>query len=640
MKHVLAYLLMLLLPVSGAAQNTKTLSVSNRRAVESYNKALKAYDRYDYITAQSLLRESISIEPKFIEAYLVLSQTFYQMGNIPGAIEATQKAIDIDPSFYPNAFYTLGRFYLQVGEYQKAQNNLEHFISLKDISKNLEKSAHENIERCKFALNAVENPVPYNPVNIGTNINTDLDEYWPSLSADENTLVYTVKLPKPVNVGIRNTRWQEDFYISKRNTDGSWSKGIPVVPPLNTDINEGAQSLSSDGSTMYLTICSGVCNIYTSVMLHDSIWTAPVKLPPQINSAKYSEKQPSISPDGRTLYFVSNRPGGLGGFDIWKSEKNADGTWGNALNIGAPINTSGDEQSPFIHFDNQTLYFSSNGHIGMGSMDIYVTHLTDSGKWTNPVNLGYPINTHKSEEGLIVNANGSVAYYSTDMYPERGRDIFTFNLYPGIQPIPTSYVTGIVKNSKTLQPLEAQITLTDLSSRREAMNSSSNSTGKFLICLPTNKMYGLFTSAPGYLYHSEHFNLQGVFSFSKPFYLEILLSPVEKNEIIVLRNIFFELDSYALKPESNVELDRLITTLKANPTIAIEVGGHTDNQGTNEYNQELSEQRAKAVARYLLSHQIEPHRVKWIGYGETKPVASNSSPEGRAQNRRTEVKII
>lgn len=640
MKHLVIYALIVLLPAFAVAQTKKELSVNNRRAIENYNLALKSYDRYDYIEAQRLLRESIKIEPKFIEAHLVLSQTFYMMGNIPSAIEYLEKAIAINPNFYPRAYYTLGRFFLQIGEYQHAKEKLEYFLTLKDKSNEIEKSTYEAIERCKFAINAIANPVPYNPINIGSNVNTDLDEYWPSLSVDEKTLVYTVRLPKSVNVGIKNTKWQEDFYVSTKYNSPDWDKGTPIGDPINTEINEGAQALSADGKTMYYTICSGVCNLYTSVMQSDGTWAAPVKLPPQINASKYSEKQPSISPDGRTIYFVSNRPGGLGGFDIWKSDKNPDGTWSNAVNIGEPINSSGDEQSPFIHFDNQTLYFSSNGHMGMGSMDIYVTRLDSTGKWTKPLNFGYPINTYKSEEGLIVNAKGTVAYYSTDIIPERGRDIFTFNLYPEIQPIPTSYLTGVVKDSKTLEPLEAQVTLVDLLSKKEIMNTTTLKDGKFLVCLPTNKSYGLFASAPNYLFHSEHFDLKGIFSFDKPYYLEILLNPIVKDEILVLRNIFFALDSYELQPESTIELDKLVAILKQNPTIKIEVGGHTDDQGTNEYNQKLSENRAKSVAEYLIANKIDVNRVKWVGYGETKPVANNATPEGKAQNRRTEVKIL
>ncbi|MCB8964111.1 MAG: OmpA family protein [Bacteroidales bacterium] len=640
MKKKIILTLLILFPLLVVAQTKKPLSVNNRRAIENYNKALKHYDRYDYIEALRLLRESIRIEPKFIEAYLVTSQTYYMMNNIPGAIESIEKAIAIDPQFYPRAYYTLGRFLLQIGEYQQAKAKLEHYLTLKDKSKNLEKSAHESIERCVYAINAMANPVPYNPINLGSNLNTDLNEYWPSLSVDEKTLVYTVRLPKSANTGIKDTKWQEDFYISTQTSSNQWSQGIPLGAPLNTPINEGAQALSADGRTMYYTICSGVCNLYTSVMQSNGTWAAPVKLPPQINNPRTSEKQPSISPDGKTLYFVSNRPGGLGGFDIWKSDKNPDGTWDNAVNMGEPVNSPGDEQSPFIHFDNQTLYFASNGHMGMGSMDIFISRLDSSGKWGTPQNFGYPINTHKSEEGLIVNAKGTIAYYSTDIIPERGRDIFTFTLYPEIQPIPTSYVTGIVKDSKTLRPLTAQVSLVDLSTQKELMHTTTPTDGKFLVCLPTNKSYGLFASAPNYLFHSEHFDLKGVFTFDKPYHLEILLNPIDKDEVLVLRNIFFALDSYELQPESTVELDKLVTLLLQNPNIKIEIGGHTDNLGSDEYNQQLSENRAKSVAEYLISKQVESSRVKWVGYGETRPLTNNSTPEGRAQNRRTEVKIL
>ncbi len=621
-------------------QNSKKYSISGKRTIERYEKALASLDRYDYLSAKTLLEECIRQEPKFIEAYLVLSQVYMEMGEVNLAIDNILKAQSINKDFHPRAYYILGLLYFSTGEYQKALDSFEIFLTYRDQRATMNDSARKMIEKCQFALTQVANPVPFKPENIGQNVNTDLDEYWPSLSVDERTLVYTVRLPKNPENGIKGTKWQEDLYISYKNENGLWTKGEPVKSPLNTVFNEGAQSVSSDGKTIYFTICRGECNLYRSVLESDSFWSRPQKLPPTINTEKYSEKQPSISPDGKTLYFVSNRSGGFGKFDIWKSEVQPDGSWGNPINLGDVINTDESEQSPFIHFDNQSLYFSSSGHIGMGGQDIFVSRLDSNGRWTKPFNLGYPINTFRSEEGLIVNAQGNTAYYSTDVNPESGRDIFTFELYPDARPTPTSYVTGTVCDRKTLEPVEASVKLVDLRHDKVVMDIVSTLKGQYLVCLPVSNRYGLFVSAPGYLFHSEHFDLTEYYSFDKPLKLDVLLQPIERDEVMVLRNIFFAFDSFELLPDSKPELNYLLDIMKRNPEMRIEIGGHTDDRGSDDYNQRLSEQRAKAVVDYLISKGIDTGRLTWIGYGKSKPIAPNNTPEGRALNRRTEAKIL
>ncbi len=636
------FLIIILVLVSLIAwgQNKKKYTVNSKRAIALYDSALKAYNQTDLYTTKRLLEESLSIEPNFIEAHLVLSQVYMEMGEANKSIEYILKAQSIDKDFHPRAFFTLGLLYFSIGEYQKALSSYETFLSYRDKSANMNNLASKNIERCRFALDQIAHPVPFAPIIIGKNVNTDLDEYWPSLSADERQLVYTVRLPKNPDKGIKGLKWQEDLYISYCNENSNWDKGTPVPPPINTEFNEGAQSVSADGKTIYFTVCRGVCNIYQSVLEPDGSWSIPQKLPPTINTEKYSEKQPSISPDGRTLYFVSNRPGGLGKFDIWKSEKQPDGTWGNAVNLGNVINTVESEQSPFIHFDNQTLYFSSAGHMGMGDQDIFVSRRDSTGNWLTPVNLGYPINTHQSEEGLIVNAKGNTAYYSSDINPEYGRDILTFELYPKVRPTPTSFVTGIARNKKTLEPIRTSIKLVELKNQNERMVIETSNDGTFLVCLPTDKRYGLFASAPGFLFYSEHFDLTGYHSVDKPFRRDILLQPIEKGEVIILQNVFFAFNSHALLPESTVELNKLLDVLNQNPNVKIEISGHTDDVGDDDYNLKLSERRAKAVADYLISKGVNPDRLKWIGYGKTKPIAPNTSAKERAQNRRTEVRIL
>jgi outer membrane protein OmpA-like peptidoglycan-associated protein len=639
MRSFFICLLLLLLSLRLLAQGQK-LTISNRRAIESYQQALAAYERYDYDNAVKYLNESLDREPQFVEAYLMLTQVESEQGHVDRAIAAAEKAIGINPDFFPRVYYNLGNLYLYKGEYSRALTHYTKYLDTKNLKPESIASANRKIANCRFALNALENPVEFNPVNLGDSINTELDEYWPSLSADESTLVITTSLPREVTEGFGNSKFQEDFYLSRRNADGVWGLAKPVGKPLNTPFNEGAQSLTSDGKRMYYTVCRGVCNIFTSELKPDGTWSNPVKLPPAINSERYSEKQPSIAPDGQTLYFVSNRPGGFGRYDIWRSQRRDDGSWGAAENLGDSINTDLDEQSPFIHFDNQTLYFASDGHTGMGGLDIFVSHQLENGKWSKPVNLGYPINTFKNEDGLIVNTRGTVAYYSSERNAATGRDIYSFTLNDPVRPTPASYMVGTIADAESRSPLTAKFSLVDLASEKELMKSVSDDRGQFLVCIPTNHRYAFFASHPGYLFYSEHFDLQGVHSIDKPYRKDILLKPIKVNEVLVMRNIFFATDSYELKPESRVELNRLVEMLTHNSSIRIEVSGHTDNVGSDTYNLKLSAQRAKSVADYLVSRNISSDRVKWVGLGESQPMSSNQTAEGRAENRRTEVKVI
>ena len=631
-------LLVILFTIQVNAQVGK-LSSTNKRAIELYNKAIESYERYDYDSAVRFLEQSIEKDSKFIEALLMLSQVYQEMRLVDNAIDVAQKAIAVSPDYFPNIYLNVASLYFFEGNYEKSLINANKFLTYKAIKAQTKKKGERIKSCCEFAINAIQNPVPFNPQNLGPNINSFYDEYWPSLSADENTLVITVNLPKDSSINEVIHNRQEDFFISHRDADGNWQRKKHMQKPLNTEFNEGAQSITADGKRMYYTMCRGVCSIFTSEISPEGLWSNPTRLP-VINNPRFSNKQPSVSPDGRTLYFVSNRPGGYGSFDIWKSIQKDDGTWGEPVNLGNTVNTEGNEQSPFIHFDNQTLYFASDGGIGMGGLDLYQSKRLSDSTWSKPMNLGYPINTFRDEDGLVVNARGTKAYYASDRNPQNGRDIFTFDLYAAARPIPSSYLTGIIKDADNGKHLVANFTLVDLVTEQEIMKSISTDDGSYLVCIPTEKSYAFYASATGYLFYSDHFDLQGAHSIDKPFRKDIDLEPIKVNQVMQMRNIFYETDSYELKSESKIELNKLLSLLQANITIRIEIGGHTDNQGDETYNQKLSENRAKSVVDYLIAHQISADRLKWVGYGETKAFADNQTEEGRAANRRTEVKII
>jgi outer membrane protein OmpA-like peptidoglycan-associated protein len=395
---------------------------------------------------------------------------------------------------------------------------------------------------------------------------------------------------------------------------------------------------------MYFTACNredgkGSCDIYFAVK-EGNQWGPPVNLGSPVNTSAW-EAQPSISPDGRTLYFVSSREGGIGGMDLWKSERDTSGNWTQPVHLGDVINTTGDEMSPFIHADNRTLYFSSTGHLGMGGFDIFKSKRSESGEWSVPENLGYPINTFHDEIGMIVNAEGSRAYYSSDRMKDSGKDLYMFDLHEEARPVSVSYMKGIVYDSETRRRLEARFELIDLSTSQLSMQSSSDpSSGEFLITIPTNRDYALNVSRPGYLFYSENFSLQGISSMEEPYLMDIPLQSIKSGEKVILRNIFFAFDSSELLEESFIELEKLTEFLNRNPSVRIRINGHTDIVGTDEYNLKLSDQRALSVVRFLKDQGIQESRLESKGFGSSMPLDTNETQEGRARNRRTEFEVL
>ncbi|MEN8695802.1 MAG: OmpA family protein, partial [Bacteroidia bacterium] len=357
-------------------------------------------------------------------------------------------------------------------------------------------------------------------------------------------------------------------------------------------------------------------------------------------NTKNWESQPSISSNGRILYFASDRPGGFGGIDIWKSTF-TDSGWSKPVNLGPEINTSKDEQFPFIHSDNVTLYFSSEGHPGMGKSDLFVTHLRPDGKWQKPQNLGYPINTTGYDWNIVVSRDGKTAYYSSDKMPDGkgGLDIYTFELPTELRATQVSYVRGLVRDAVTKKPLQTTVVLTPLDGNATTQSYTNRSTGVFVVPLIAKKQYALTIDKKGYLFHSENFDMPEVPS-DKPFEIIVDLQKVQVGKSVVLNNIFFDTDKFALKDESNKELQKLYTFLADNKDLRIEISGHTDNVGDAKYNLELSKNRAKSVYQYLVDQGIASDRLSYNGYGDTQPIADNSNKEGRAANRRTTFTVL
>ncbi|MGZ2368545.1 OmpA family protein [Ancylomarina sp. YFZ004] len=638
-------LIFLLLSLSFGLSAQKKYSTEDKKAIKYYKKAQESIRLRQSEEALSFLEKALERDSHFIEALLFSADLYSDKGDDTKMIAMYEQAIVIDLYFFPNALFNLANAYLKDGRYEKASGTYRAFLNIEKISARNRNNSLHKIKCCEFAIEALKNPKDLNAQSISDSINTKADEYWPSLTADEQTLIFTRLLPTGKIGRNHKEVFQEDLCYSENEGD-LWTNAKALSDLINTKGNEGAQSITADGRFMYFTASGradgkGRCDIYYSKKEGDS-WSEPINCGANVNTKSW-EAQPSISSDGRSLYFVSNRKSGKGKMDIWKSnliEILDDGRqrWSIAENL--KINTSENEMSPFIHASNDYLVFASDGLVGMGAYDLYQIDRSSAGQWSEPKNLSYPINTHNDEIGLIINAKGDKAYFSSDRVAANGRDIYEFELPLDLHPPKVSYLKGHVFDEETKKPLSASLILLDIDSRDTiAFVKSDRKDGEYLVCLPQGKDYLFHAEADAYLFYSDHFQMRTGMD-DQPQKKDIALQRIQIGKEVVLKNIFFETDSWEIKSESNSELNSLHEFLVLNHSISVEISGHTDHTGSESRNIILSENRAKAVYTALIERGIQESRLTYKGYASSKPIGNNQSEDGKAMNRRTELKVI
>ena len=629
-----------------------TYTSTNKKAIKYFEDSKKMFQIRKDADAEKLIKKAIEEDPQFIEAHSAYADFLMGSNRVKEAIPLYEKAIQINPKiFIDNNFY-LGGALLHEAQYDKAIPCFEIILKTERINPNLKDEAARFLKNAKFGADAIKNPTPYKPVNVGEGINTREFEYFPAISADGNTFLFTRNIRE--GEGVDAPR-QEDFYVSKR-VNNVWQTANPITS-VNTLGNEGAPSLSADGEIMFFASCMeqsgdygssdrkgyGSCDIFYAQKINGK-WTKPRNAGSTINTKNW-ETQPSFSSDGKTLYFVRGivGRGDIKNPDIYSSTIGADGKFSEPIKLSDNVNTPYGEESVFIHPDNQTLYFSSEGHPGMGGLDIFMSKKQTDGNWGKAINLGYPINSFNDDNSLLVEANGKLAYIASDRTGGfGGLDIYQFELPETLRPEKITYVKGHTYNAKTKDNIETIIELIDLETQQSVTSAYSNSAGEFLITLTSNHNYLVNVSKPGFLFYSDNFTLKDkVADYSKPYKLEIPLQPIDTGYTIELKNVFFDVNKWDLKPESKAELEKVVAFLKLNPTLKIEFGGHTDNTGDKALNKTLSANRAKAVFDYVTTKgAIVATRISYKGYGDTKPKAPNDSPENKAKNRRTELKVL
>ena len=634
----------------------------NKKAIKLYEKAIECYQdispfsgRGNLKGAEEYLLKSLAKDSTFSEAYILLSQVKVKMGDINSAIFYKEKMMTANPIIPLVEYFYLAGMHMAIGSYEKCLKNAVRYKNSPLADKRYIVRIDKMIENCEFAIEAIKNPVDFDPINLGSSINSELPEYFPSITADDSTFLFTRRVNDLSAPGGR----QEEIFVSKKTPNNNWSNSSLVSNAINSKYNEGAPTFSPDGQYIIFVGCEtgakgdyeygddrkgyGSCDLFYS-QNNGTNWSKPVNLGSKINT-KHWETQPSFSSDGKTLYFIrgmtyDRQRRNPDNQDIYVTTISEDGQWSKPEKLPPNINSPHREESVQIHPDGKTLYFSSNGHPGMGGMDLYMSRKLDDNTWSDPINLGYPLNTFKNDISILISPKGDKGYFSSDREGGYGDlDLYSFNVDKKFKPLPITFIKGKIIDAESKLPLFAFFQLTDLKKGNIISQMQSKlENGEFLITVPKNIDFALHAEKEGYMFYSRNIYRDSL-SLSKDGFLIIELEKVKPGTFI-LENIFFEKSKSSLKKSSLVELNKVLKLMQINPDLKIQISGHTDSDGDDDFNLELSINRAKSVVNWLIENNIDKNRLSFKGYGETRPIEENNSIANKAKNRRTELTII
>ena len=625
-------LIFLLLFLSVQLYAQEEYSVDNPRIKKWYESARQLIKEREFDGGISLYQKCLVKEPTFVEAHWALASIFKNLG-------------DLERSFYHLDQYYLGadksgisvpklmilvKAYFKNGFYGKAKACLDQ-IQLYQIPADQDDSLL--IASVAYAYKNQKTKAGVMPKALPSSVNRYLTQYFPTLTIDNNTLIFTKR------AGASGS-YDEDLVVSYRDA-GIWSPATLLSNNIHSEFNEGAASISADGRTLIFTMCDkgqtfGNCDLFVS-RKYGEVWSNPENLGKVVNSKNW-DSQPSLGADGNILYFSSDRSGGMGKRDIWYTQR-VDNTWIQPKNMGNIINTLKDDVTPFIHTNGENLVIASNGRVGFGGYDLYMSEQKE-GKWQTPRNLGNAVNNNLDQLSFIISADGSMAYFSQDFKKADGKLKTKIVQLPIINDSlvknTSSYIFGRVRDAISQKAIKAKIELFDIFTNKLKYSTYSDSiSGEYFFALNEGLSYGVYAGAKGYFFEDFRFDIQNS-SSGQPDTLDIILSPLEVGATMILENIYFDLASYELTLNSQSELEIVAGFLVENQ-VNIQIEGHTDQSGDPQYNQVLSEQRAKAVYDFLIASGIPSDQLKFIGLGSKHPVESD--PTLSDQNRRIEFRI-
>ena len=596
--------------------------------IKIYEKAVAAFEQKNFASSISLLETLLKKNERNAEATLFLYQVYAEAKQYQKSINTFEKLLQIDTTIFLPYIVKYASQYMVLGNYTKAASIVESYKNV--LPSYLKNKALELLSICSYAkMHPTQSEIIV--TNVGDSVNTADAEYFPSITVQDSLFLFMRRI---------NFK-REDFYTSTL-IKNKFSKASALSDDLNMEEKKGSMSLTQDLNTLYYAADYnekgyGRYDIY-KVTKTKKGWSVPKNLGKNINS-DYWDSAPSIAPDNQALYFCSNRPGGYGGIDIYVAYKNEKGYWEEAINMGPTINTAGDEQAPFIHADNKTLYFSSNGWPGFGGSDLFVIRKKIDGNWSSPINLGYPINTFDNEGSIAVAGNGFEGYIASDRADSRGSlDIYKVILALNTRPNKTFYVKGFITDAESKKPLSGEVVLMNPAEENSTMQIQVDSNGYFILGLPYLDSIGIRVNSKGHEFASTLLSLENINNLASKT-LEFNLAPIVKTFTRNFKNIFFDINLATLDKKSFIELDAVVTYLETTPSAAILIEGHTDNKGDSVQNLVLSSKRAGSIASYLIKKGIVANRISTKGLGDTKPIDTNNTEEGRAKNRRTSFTI-
>ncbi|MDA3820712.1 MAG: OmpA family protein [Candidatus Delongbacteria bacterium] len=655
--------------VSAQVPRSDSCGISeNKKAEKHFDKAIELYYE-DRDQSKNYLLKAIEEDQNFADAYYVLADIAYQQyqnSTLPKQKKTLRakaqnymiKVVNICPGYDEyRVNYLIGENFYLNKEDEKALEYLEFYLEHGNKEYPEYSAAKSIIDELKTIRKLKQKPVPFNPEPV-KGVSTPDDEYLPLISPDGELMFFTIRYLKNDINSIYGDRMIEEFTVAHKadTTYMHYSNSKAMPPPFNKGNNQGGISITIDNSCLFVTQCEFVsadyrnCDIYMSKRTKGG-WTELISLSPNINNHWTWESQPSISPDGNTLFFASIRPENMGNngdkqtSDIYYSERQEDNTWSEAKNIGSSINTAGNEKSPFFHADNKTLYFSSDRHAGLGGYDIFYSQYID-GAWQKPVNIGYPINTKKDDLGFVVNTQGNRAYFASNQLADKGKggyDIFSFKLYEDARPDEVLFVRGQILDEKGTPLTDAHVEIKNTNTSEVSEGIVNDETGDYAVAVRMDEEqeddYIMLVKKENYSFTSKYIDPEEI-ETDKNLNVDMEVKPIEKGQAVKINDIYFGFGSDEFDVKSLIVLDNFIEFLNDNPSIEFEIHGHTDNIGKASANMALSRKRARAVYDYLHHNGIDKSRMDYKGFGENQPVASNKTEEGRAKNRRTEFYIV
>lgn len=643
MKHNFFIALMILFSIADSyAQDViDSCHVENKKAMKHYDEAKKLLKDNKFADAIEELESAVEEELLFQKAYYILGKVYEERNNYEKAIESYDHAIEICWAENAEAMLNVGDMSFEMEDWKAAAKYYGMYIDHPLKKPEKAATAERKMNRAIFFDKIYSNPVPYDPKPM-PNVSTNKEEYLPMISPDNDYLYFTRRYEKK-NKGDMFAREVEDFSVSEKQGD-LFTAGAALIEPFNLGYNQGGASVSIDNTEMFVTVCNspgviGQCDIYFTNYV-DGFWRDLQNMGDSVNT-EFWESQASISSDGKTLYFASDRDS-LTGQDIWKITREEKGKpWSKPIKLGPEINTDRDEKSPFIHPDNNTLYFSSQGHDNLGGFDIFYSRIKENGGWSNAKNIGYPINSDADDLGFFVSTDGTTAYFSSNKLKDIGMggyDIYYFPLYEEARPKKVLFMKGELRDAYGTVIQGAKFELRDLQTDETTEIEVDSNSGKYVFAKTIENDMMLSIQKQGFFYESQYISKKDSI-FMRPMKLDFEMNSLKVGESFIAKNILFATDSYELTEMAIKELSNLLELLEINATLSIAVNGHTDNVGNDLSNLTLSENRARVVSEWLISNGIDKSRLKYKGYGETQPMKLNDTEEGRQQNRRTEIVI-